>query len=179
MNLNHINHPLTYIIAVALVVGIAGAFWYLSGETVPVPQAPGLSPPAYDFALPAIDGTTVRLSDFRGKAVLLNVWQPNCGTCEDEVRALARLQRAYRSRLAVIVIAMGTDAPAARDRLAPLKPDFPVVIGDDTIATNYPGQVVPRSYLVDQSGRLRAMVLKHPRSPYGYFQRLVAFVIAS
>jgi len=179
MNLKHINHPLTYIIAVALVVGIAGAFWYLSRETVPVPQSPQLSPPAYDFTLPAIDGTTVRLSDFRGKTVLLNLWQPDCGACDDEVKALARLQKTYTSQLTVIVIAMNTDAKIARDRLAPLKPGFPVVMGDETVTTNYPGQMMPRSYLVDHSGRLRAEVLKHPRSPYGYFQRLVVFVIAS
>ncbi|HUU70665.1 MAG TPA: TlpA disulfide reductase family protein [Planctomycetota bacterium] len=179
MNLKRINHPLTYIIAAALVIGIAGAFWYLSRETVPLPQPAETSPMAYDFSLPATDGTAVRLSDFRGKVVLISLWQPDCESCDDEIQALVRLHKVYTPRLAVIVIAVNTDAKTARDQLAPMEPDFPVLIADETIAANYPGEVMPRSYLIDQEGRLRAAVLKHPRSPYDYFQRLVMFIIAS
>src|SRR5437764_1505959 len=44
--------------------------------------------PAPNFALAGIDGRTVRLSDYRGKVVLLNFWYTGCAPCREETPAL-------------------------------------------------------------------------------------------
>src|SRR5713226_9177902 len=71
---------------------------------------------APDFALESLDGTTVRLSDFHGKAVLLNFWATWCLPCKIEMRWFEQLQKQYGSQgLQVIGIAMdgaGKDAIA-------------------------------------------------------------------
>jgi thiol-disulfide isomerase/thioredoxin len=48
--------------------------------------------PAGDFQLRALDGRMVRLSDYRGKVVLLNFWTTWCPACVGEMPALNALQ---------------------------------------------------------------------------------------
>jgi cytochrome c biogenesis protein CcmG/thiol:disulfide interchange protein DsbE len=52
---------------------------------------------APDFTLRSIDGKTVRLSDFRGKAVLLNFWATCCAPCRIEMPWFVDLQKSVWS----------------------------------------------------------------------------------
>jgi len=64
--------------------------WVLAGRSAgaALPPAAQTNRPAPDFALPSIDGRTVRLSDYRGKVVLLNFWYTGCEPCREETPAL-------------------------------------------------------------------------------------------
>src|SRR4026208_127453 len=53
---------------------------------------------ASQFKLTDIDGRTVRLSDYRGKVVLVNFWATWCPPCRTEIPDLIKLQHDYRSR---------------------------------------------------------------------------------
>ncbi|MCK5364292.1 MAG: TlpA family protein disulfide reductase [Gammaproteobacteria bacterium] len=53
------------------------------------PEKGALAP---DFALKNLDGEVVRLSDFRGQPVLINLWATWCGPCREEMPTLDRLQ---------------------------------------------------------------------------------------
>ena len=62
---------------------------------------------APDFTLQSIDGKTVRLSDFRGKAVLLNFWATYCAPCKIEMPWFVELQKQYAPvGLQVVGVAM-------------------------------------------------------------------------
>src|ERR1041384_107991 len=52
---------------------------------------------APQFALPALDGGTVRLADLRGKAVIVNFWNEWCIPCRDEHPALKAFYEAHKS----------------------------------------------------------------------------------
>ncbi len=62
--------------------------------------------PAGDFSLPALDGRKVRLTDLRGKVVLLNFWTTWCTACVGEMPALTELQQRHPDRLAVLGISL-------------------------------------------------------------------------
>jgi hypothetical protein len=63
---------------------------------------------APDFTLESLDGKSMRLSDLRGKAVLLNFWAPWCGPCKIETPWLVQLQNQYGSTgLQVVGVEMG------------------------------------------------------------------------
>jgi len=66
--------------------------------------------PTPDFALKDATGATVKLSDYKGKVVLLNFWATWCGPCKVEMPTLAKLQAAYEGK-PVEVMAVSIDTP--------------------------------------------------------------------
>ena len=64
--------------------------------TVLAACAPG--EPAADFALTTFDGEEFRLSEQRGKVVVVNFWYPSCPPCRDEMPAFQEVWEQYRGR---------------------------------------------------------------------------------
>jgi peroxiredoxin len=67
--------------------------------------------PAPDFALPDLDGNTVRLSDFSGRPVVLNFWATWCAPCRLEMPELAQAAADYADR-GLVVLAVNQDETA-------------------------------------------------------------------
>ena len=116
----------------------------------------GLAP---EFALPDADGRPVRLSDFRGKVVLLNFWATWCGPCKIEMPWFVEFQRKYRDR-GFTVVAVSLDEQgwlAVKPFLDDLQPNFPVVVGSDELAEEFGGIVaLPTTFLIDRDGQIRS-----------------------
>jgi thiol-disulfide isomerase/thioredoxin len=67
----------------------------------------GLQPiPAGDFTLPTLDGRKVRLSGFRGQAVLINFWTTWCTACLAEIPALIELQKRQGENVVILGISL-------------------------------------------------------------------------
>ena len=110
---------------------------------------------AADFALRNLDGKSVRLSDFKGKVVLLNFWATWCPTCEKDRPAIERLHQAYRSR-GFVVVAVSIDRSSTanvkryveRHRLS-----FPHLHDpDDRVSPDYWVIGIPTSLLITRNG---------------------------
>lgn len=71
-----------------------------------VPIADSTRSPATDFVLKDLRGNRVRLSDFRGKVVLVNFWATWCSACFAEVGDLNALQKRLGDRLVILGIAL-------------------------------------------------------------------------
>jgi hypothetical protein len=70
---------------------------------------PGLVIP--DFPFEDLEGGLRRLSEFRGRHVLLNFWYPHCGPCVDQLQHLRVAQERYQSR-GFTVVGLGTTGTA-------------------------------------------------------------------
>jgi len=114
---------------------------------------------APDFELPSLDGKNVRLSDLRGKAVLLNFWATYCGPCKVEMPWFVELQKEYGPQgFQIIGVAMDD---ASTEDIAKFAKDmgvnYPVLIGKDSVADSYGGvSVLPTTFFVDRDGKLIA-----------------------
>jgi thiol-disulfide isomerase/thioredoxin len=62
--------------------------------------------PAADFQLRTLDGQKLRLSDFRGKVVLINFWTTWCPACLSEMPELLALQRQHKDNLVILGVSL-------------------------------------------------------------------------
>ncbi len=111
---------------------------------------------AEDFSVTDTQGKTHRLSDYRGKWVLVNFWATWCPPCLEEIPDLVALYEAHRKELEVIGIAMEyRDTKAVIEFADNLFISYPVVLGNDKIAAQI-GKVngLPTSFIFSPSGKL-------------------------
>jgi peroxiredoxin len=109
---------------------------------------------ARDFAVRSLDGSTVRLSDLRGKVVFLNFWATWCGPCRMEVRDIDRLHRTLQGEAFAV---MAVDIQETEDRVARFMRqegvDFPVYLDPDGNAALQWGITgIPATFIVDHRG---------------------------
>ncbi|HWY02479.1 MAG TPA: TlpA disulfide reductase family protein [Candidatus Acidoferrum sp.] len=115
------------------------------------------SSPAPDFSLVALDGKTMRLSDFRGKAVLLNFWATWCGPCKIEMPWLVDLQKQYGAQgLQIVGVAMDD---ASKEDIAKFASDmgvnYPILIGKEAVGNDYGGvPALPETFVIARDGKI-------------------------
>jgi peroxiredoxin len=116
--------------------------------------------PAPEFALKDADGKTVKLSDYKGKVVLLNFWATWCGPCKMEIPWFIDFEKEYKDKgFAVLGVAMDDDGwDAVKPYLEEKKVNYRMVLGNDQVAEQYGGvDSLPTSILIDRDGRIATM----------------------
>lgn len=145
-------------VAAAAVLGGVPIRWWNS-EAVRADLKPERDRPwAPDFALTDRSGRTVRLSQFRGRVVLVDFWATWCPPCREEIPWFAEFQRAYDSQgLTVVGVAMDEDGwKSVGPFVERMKADYPMVIGSDEAARRFRVESLPTTLVIDRSGRVAA-----------------------
>jgi peroxiredoxin len=141
--------------------------WVLTGRQ-PAPPAPvaEVNRPAPAFALPALDGSTVTLSDYRGKVVLLNFWNTWCEPCKEETPALQAVYSRLREQgLVVIGVNLANQEQNGVEAIKSFAERYEVSY---PIALDQAGEVsrafriypLPTSYFIDQQGNIRYVIVR-------------------
>ncbi len=148
------------LIIVAMVVALMLVFSFkiarrsLPGGTSGTAQTNGIAP---DFTLQSIDGKTVRLSDFRGKAVVLNFWATWCGPCKIEMPWFVDLQKQY-GPAGVQFLGVAMDDASTKDIAEfaqSMNVNYPILIGKEAVGDAYGGvQFLPETFYVDRNGKI-------------------------
>lgn len=110
---------------------------------------------APEFSLRTLEGKTVKLSDYKGKIVIIDFWATWCPPCRKGIPDLIDLQKTYSKELVVIGISLDQERT-----IKDLKPfiqnygiNYPVVLGDEKVVRDYGGvNAIPTSFIVDQKG---------------------------
>jgi len=123
-------------------------------SSAPTPAADRVAP---DFSRRDLDHKEIRLSDYRGKVVLLNFWATWCAPCLAEMPRFAAWQKEYAGRgLQVLGISMDDDEAPVRNIDRKLRLNYPVVMGDEKLGESYGGVFgLPETFLIDRTGRIR------------------------
>lgn len=139
--------------------GLVLALGFYLWQTIhPNINLPPDGPPAPDFELEAMDGSTFRLSDHRGEVVVLNVWATWCPPCRVEIPGFIELQEAYRDD-GVLFVGLSVDEggletvrPYAEERGM----NYPQLASVRVAYRDYgTDSAVPRTYVIDKRGRIR------------------------
>ena len=148
------------LIVIAVVISLMLAFGIQRSRHSPAqPSGAGQlqGQPAPDFALTSLDGKTVKLSDFRGKAVLLNFWATWCEPCKIEMPWFVDLQKQYGPRgLQVLGIAMDdSGSKEIGDFAKKMNVNYPIVIGKESVGDQYGGiPYLPSTFYIDRDGKV-------------------------
>lgn len=168
--------PHTLLAGLAVVAIIAVALWliFLRGGggqpaatgVVPLPPelqtagreiGPRIGQLAPDFELDTLDGERLRLSDLRGRPLVLNFWASWCSPCRREVPALIRAQNRHADA-GLLIIGLNIEEPpgAAQTFVDEFGVEFPIPMDRDGAvyrAYGYEGLVgPPRTFFVDADG---------------------------
>lgn len=110
-------------------------------------------------AMRDLQGRTWRLSDLRGKVVLLNFWASWCEPCRAEMPSLQALQQAHSQNLVVLAINYREAAPTVEVFVQRQGWTLPVVTDPDgVLARRWGIGIFPSSVLIDAHGRVQAVV---------------------
>jgi peroxiredoxin len=123
-------------------------------------------PKAPDFSLPSLEGGRVKLSDYKGKVVLIDFWSTTCGPCLEEMPELVKIYDEKKAA-GLEILAISVDGPETASNIpAKVKQtgmNFPVLLDEETeVMDRYnPKGELPFTAVIDRKG---AIVLK--RSSY-------------
>ena len=127
------------------------------------PALGALPRPAPDFELQTHDGKVIRLSDYRGKVVVVNFWASWCNVCKSEKPSLRNMtEEMAGENLVVLSVASDRswdDVKKALPKGAPFRVLLDPPASDESnigkLATAWGIKAVPESFVIDKRGRIR------------------------
>jgi peroxiredoxin len=139
----------------AWLLGAALALFAAGGFAQELKPWRGGATPALELS--AVDGTTQRLADHRGKIVLVNFWATWCGPCREEMPSIEALRLSMEGKpFVVLAVNVGESARVARDFAAKLMLGFPLLLDRDTrTAKAWGARILPASFVIGPDGAIR------------------------
>jgi peroxiredoxin len=112
--------------------------------------------PAPDFELVDTDGKLHRLSDYRGKTVILNFWATWCPPCREEIPSMNRAWQQLRHEdVVMLAVNMGEDEDTIFVFTADYPAEFPLLLDrDGAVIAEWPVKGLPTTYIIAPDGRI-------------------------
>ena len=148
------------LIVIAVVISLILVFGIQKIRQTRVPEAGQLQGRlAPDFGLMSLDGKIVKLSAFRGKAVLVNFWATWCEPCKIEVPWFVELQKQYGPQglqvLGISVDDFPSDTEDIGDFTKKMNINYPILIGEEGVEDQYGGiPYLPSTFYIDREGKV-------------------------
>jgi peroxiredoxin len=142
-------------IAVSMTLGGCGSSKSVSAASSTKPDKDRQRAP--EFELKDADGKTVRLSDYKGKVVLLDFWATWCGPCKIEIPWFIDFERKYKDQgFSVVGVSMDEEGwTVIKPFVSELAINYRILQGNDSTADLYGGvNALPTTFLIDREGKV-------------------------
>ncbi len=154
------NKFTTVLLLLAMYLLLQRMGYLLSAPAISAGEARERLPFSVDFTLPDLDGKSVRLSDLRGRVVLINFWATWCPPCRAEMPSMNDLYKDYRDKgLEILAISIDVDG---RRVVAPFVEKygllFPVLLDPrNEVGSRVRVRGIPSTFLLDKRGRIAGL----------------------
>lgn len=111
---------------------------------------------APDFTLKLTDGKDIKLSDHKGKIVIIDFWATWCPPCKRGIPDLVEIQKRYQKDVIIIGISLDNETkPDVVPFIKQYKINYPVAYGNMEVVAAFGNiEAIPTSFIVDQSGKI-------------------------
>lgn len=111
---------------------------------------------AYDFTLQDLSGNKVKLSDYKGRVVLLEFWATWCPPCRASVPSLEKLHETYKDKgLAVLAVSLDEGGwDTVKSFVQKNGITYVVLKGNDEVIDKYQVRTIPLILILDKEGRI-------------------------
>jgi len=148
------RNPMALVVTALVVAGVLylGTHAIRRSGTAPRAVKMTLAP---DFTLESTSGASLKLSDYRGKAVLLNFWATWCGPCKIETPWLVDLQNKSQG-LQIVGVEVGDDSKEEIEKFAKeMGINYPLLIGKEAVGDAYGGiPALPETFFIGRDGKI-------------------------
>lgn len=140
---------------------------------------PGMKAP--DFEATLITGETFKLSEQRGKVVLLNIWATWCGPCVAEMPDIDRLAKDYADDLVVIGVNTGEPEKHVVSFIEKNGYSYPIALDNDYLISGmlYPTMSIPYTVVINPLGVITQVHNGSGRGMYEVFEGYIQDALAS
>ena len=104
-------------------------------------------------------GKPVKLSDFKGKVVILDFWATWCPPCRTEIPGFVAIQKKYADKdFTVVGVSLDEQGPSVvKSFIHSFGMNYPVVMGDQKVVVDYGGiEAIPTTFVIDRQGNIVA-----------------------
>ena len=112
---------------------------------------------APDFTLTKLDGTNVKLSDLKGKKVILNFWATWCGPCQQEMPDMEAFYKEHKENVEILAVNYTPSEKVGEEKVSNFAKEkgitFPILLDKNIdVTTAYKVITIPTSYFIDTKG---------------------------
>jgi thiol-disulfide isomerase/thioredoxin len=111
---------------------------------------------ASDFKLQDLNGKIVKLSDFKGKAVLIDFWATWCPPCRESIPGIEKLYKTYAGKgLVVLSISLDEgDWDSVKAFATERGITYPVLKGTEDVASQFQVRTIPMLVIINKEGKI-------------------------
>jgi len=111
---------------------------------------------APDFSLRSIDGKNVKLSDYKGKILILNFFATWCPPCKKEIPDFVKFYKEYKNKgIEIVGVAVGSKEKNVKELIKKFNIKYPVAMSDGKIEKLFGGiRFVPTTFIIDGKGNI-------------------------
>ena len=111
---------------------------------------------ATDFKLQDLNGKTVKLSDFKGKAVLVDFWATWCPPCREAIPGIEKLHKKYSGKgLVVLGISLDEgDWDSVKAFATEHGITYPVLKGTEEVASQFQVRTIPMLVIINKESKV-------------------------
>jgi thiol-disulfide isomerase/thioredoxin len=150
-------YKITLSIFIIILLSLTGCNKNASNEKPVTPEAMAKGESiAPDFSLADANGGNIKLSDYKGKIVIVDFWATWCPPCRKGIPDLISIKQQYGESIVIIGISMDTDS---KSEVVPfiqkMGINYPIAYATPEVAQAYGGiEAIPTSFVVDKSGKI-------------------------